>query len=229
MKLQRGIANFLIRTCGLRRLHGSGLQKTVRTFLDEIDLEHLRETYPCKCCADRHEFYQCIESTLIGGEAIDFLEFGVYQGESIREWNLLNKHPESRFFGFDSFEGLPESWRESQEKGHFSLGGALPEVEDRRTTLVKGWFDKTVPQFAKEFVPRNRLVLHLDADLYTSTLLPLVYLSPFLVPGSVLIFDEFYDRDHEFKAFCDYLKLSKAAFRACCQMDDYGKVSFQLL
>lgn len=48
---------------------------------------------------------------LVVGEQNDrpilFLEFGVYEGNSIRRWAGLTTHPESRFVRFDSFEGLP--------------------------------------------------------------------------------------------------------------------------
>ena len=153
---------------------------------------------------DRSEMYKLINSSLQEGTPIDFLEFGVFRGDSIREWCGLNQNPESRFYGFDSFQGLPNEWRDGQGKGHFDVNGTLPQIADDRVKFIKGWFDQTVPQFAKDFVPKNRLLLHLDADLYSSTILPLIYLNGCLGPGSLLIFDEFYDRNHEFKAFKDF-------------------------
>src|SRR5450759_5205658 len=39
-----------------------------------------------------------------------YLEFGVFEGESMRYWaNRLN-NPKANLHGFDSFEGLPETW-----------------------------------------------------------------------------------------------------------------------
>ena len=40
-----------------------------------------------------------------------FLEFGVHKGYSIQKFASYNKHAESKFIGFDSFEGLPTDWR----------------------------------------------------------------------------------------------------------------------
>jgi len=226
---KRRIANFLIVGCGLRRLHDTRLQSAIQSVLDEIDLQHLRDNHPCRNCADRAEMYQFVQSSAIGDEPIDFLEFGVFRGDSIREWSELNQRSESRFYGFDSFEGLPDAWREGQGKGHFDMHGAVPKIADARVSLIKGWFDETVPIFLRDFTPKNRLLLHLDADLYSSTLVPLVLFLRYLRAGSLLIFDEFYDRNHEFKAFQDFLKISKHPYRLVCQMENYAKVCIELL
>jgi len=228
MRNTRWIADFFILSCGLRRLHNTRLQRAVRAVLDEIDLQHLRDNHPCRQCADRSEMYKFVNGAVIKDAAIDFLEFGVFRGDSIRYWSTINRHPESRFYGFDSFEGLPAAWREGQGKGHFNVGGALPEIADTRVRFVKGWFDETIPQFVKDFVPKNRMLLHFDADLYSSTLMPLVYFMSSFRAGSLLIFDEFYDRDHEFKAFQDFLKLSKSQYRIVCATKNYGKVCIEL-
>jgi hypothetical protein len=42
------------------------------------------------------------------------------------------------------------------------------------------------------------------------------------------MFDEFYDRNHEFKALQDYVKISKVQFRAVAQMGNYGRVCLEL-
>jgi O-methyltransferase len=229
MKTKRRVINFLLVGCQLRRLHNSAFQRLVRSVLDEIDLQCLRDLHRCPSFSERNEMYEYVNSSVVGNGAIDYLEFGVYQGESIRHWASINPHLDSRFYGFDSFEGLPESWRETQKKGHFSVNGNMPQISDGRVFFVKGWFDKTVPGFVETFAPKQRLVIHLDADLYSSTMIALVFLNKWMAPGTLLIFDEFYDRQHEFKAFQDFQRIWKRDFRVICQMDNYGRVCIELL
>jgi hypothetical protein len=126
---KRRVADLFIKRCGLRRLYNTNLQKLIRTVLDEIDLQHLRDNHPCYSCADRTEMYRYVNASILKATAIDFLEFGVFRGESISEWISINKDRASRFYGFDSFEGLPENWRQGQDKGHFDVGGNIPQID----------------------------------------------------------------------------------------------------
>jgi O-methyltransferase len=129
----------------------------------------------------------------------------VFRGESIRRWSQLNTSPNSRFFGFDSFEGLPEEWS-GVPKGSYSAKGELPAIDDPRVHFVKGWFQETVPNFLMGYkaVEKNRLVIYNDCDLYSSTLFCLTQFNSVMTPGTILIFDEFGDLLHEFRAFLDY-------------------------
>ena len=51
---------------------------------------------------------------------------------------------------------------------------------------------------------RHRLVVNVDCDIYSATLFVLGTLDKFFVPGSIIIFDDFYSMNDEFKAFVDY-------------------------
>lgn len=140
----------------------------------------------------------------IGDAPVDYLEFGVWQGATILKWLGMNRHPDSRFVGFDSFEGLPEDWVPGQPKGTFSTGGAQPRVDDQRGSFVKGWFQNTLYGFLEDFRPRGQLVIHVDCDLYSSTLFVLSALDRHLTPGTFIIFDDFSSMTHEFAAWLDY-------------------------
>jgi O-methyltransferase len=142
----------------------------------------------------------------LGAGPIDYLEFGVSAGTSIKRWAVLNTNENSRFFGFDSFEGLPEAWGAGSPKGAYSTQGRIPVVEDSRVTFVKGWFHDTVPGFLATFSTRSRLVVHIDSDLYSSAAYALAKLDPLMKPGTIVIFDEFSSVLHEFRAWMDYQK-----------------------
>lgn len=127
------------------------------------------------------------------------LEFGVRFGNTIRQIAALAKQP---VHGFDSFEGLPESWH-AEAKGSYTTGGRLPDVP-AGVTLHKGWFDATLQGFLAQHPGPVRFV-NIDCDLYSSTKTVLDLLAPRMVAGSVLVFDEYIGNAHwredEFKAF----------------------------
>ena len=143
-------------------------------------------------------------SGLCGDAPIDYLEFGVWQGESFRKWLGMNGNAESRFYGFDSFEGLPEDWIEGQPKGAFSTGGRTPEMGDARGSFVVGWFQETLYPFLDNFAGCRQLVVHIDCDLYSSTLFVLAALDRKMPSGTIVIFDDFSSLRHEFAAWLDY-------------------------
>ncbi|MCU0784715.1 MAG: class I SAM-dependent methyltransferase [Verrucomicrobia bacterium] len=155
-------------------------------------------------CDDREPLYNHI-ATLVQ-EPVSYLEFGVFKGSTLRHWSGLLKHQGSLLHGFDSFEGLPEIWGYFVDKATLDVGGVMPKFEDPRVQLFKGWFNETLPPYLREFKPNPVLILHLDADVYSSTIFVLRELKPFLRPGTVLIFDEFFDREHELKAFSEFLQ-----------------------
>jgi len=165
----------------------------------------------------RRAVYSHINSQVVANEAVDYLEFGVYKGNSIKAWLELNSNPHSRFFGFDSFEGLPEAWNHltfSDSAGTFNVQGRTPDLKDGRVTFVKGWFQDTLPSFVWKFEPRNRLVVHLDADLHSSTLFVLTQLHRLMRPGTVLIFDDFSSTSTcVFRAFQDFLSAYPCKYR----------------
>lgn len=47
--------------------------------------------------------------------------------------------------------------------------------------------------------------------------------------GTLLTFDEFYDRENEFKALMDWQKIYKKNFRIVAEMGNYGKICAELV
>jgi len=163
----------------------------------------------CPSFPDKYAMYEYIQTNIIGDEPIDYLEFGVCTGTSLRRWVDINRNERSRFFGFDTFEGLPEVWNQftgSLRIGHFSTNGELPAIDDSRVEFIKGLFQDTLKGFIDRCPPVNRLLIHVDADLYSAALYVLSTLHPFMKTGSLVLFDEFASVNSEFRAFCDYSK-----------------------
>ncbi len=135
-----------------------------------------------------------------------WLEFGVASGNSI---NYFSKFTNNKMYGFDSFEGLPEKWRDGFEKRAFSTYGVLPKV-NKNVELVKGWFNQTLPAFMEK---HNKKVsfIHMDADLYSSTKYIFNILKNYIDDGCVIIFDElinyrgFNGNTGELKAFYEFI------------------------
>ena len=160
---------------------------------------------------------------------MDYLEFGVHEGNSILYWAQLDSDTNSRFFGFDSFRGLPEEWNKAYPKGHFDTGGRVPETVDQRIKFIPGLFQNSLPSFLRTFGRQIRLVVHLDCDLYTSTLFCLTQLDTILTPGTILILDEFGDVLHEFRAFHDYISAYRKHFQVICSHDNFYTVAFKVI
>ena len=114
-----------------------------------------------------------------------FLEFGVWQGSWLRQMAALR---EERFYGFDSFEGLPEPWS-VYGAGTFDTGGVLPDMPPN-VELVKGWFDDTIGPFLAQH-PEPVSFVHLDCDLYSSAKTVLDAIGERCREGTQIVLDDF--------------------------------------
>ncbi|SDR50079.1 Macrocin-O-methyltransferase (TylF) [Paraburkholderia tuberum] len=141
--------------------------------------------------------------SLVKGDGL-ICEFGVFSGRSI---NHIASHVNTEVYGFDSFEGLPERWRDGYGQGFFKVD-RLPKVS-KNVVLIKGWFDKTLPDFVKS---QSKAVafLHIDCDLYSSTKTIFDNLGEKIKPGCVIVFDEYFNypgwKEGEIKAFHEFLE-----------------------
>lgn len=136
---------------------------------------------------------------------INYMEFGVASGQSFRWFLAQNKNAQSKFYGFDTFTGLPEDWG-GFKKGAFANNNKAPEISDPRGQFYQGLFQQTVPGFLKVFDNDKRNIILLDADLYSATLYALASMAPYLKEGDIIFFDEFAVPTHEFKAFTDFMQ-----------------------
>jgi len=152
-----------------------------------------------------------------------FLEFGVASGRTISH---IANQLETTIYGFDSFEGLPETWRSGIYKGAFA--GPLPPVPPN-AHLIKGSFDQTLPEFLKSH-PENVSLLHVDCVLYSSTKTILDLLAPRVVSGSVVVFDEYWNypgwQRHEHLAFQEFITSNHIACEPIGFVPSHQQVGF---
>ncbi|MDB5210166.1 MAG: class SAM-dependent methyltransferase, partial [Sediminibacterium sp.] len=77
---------------------------------------------PVRDYSKRYNLYQFISDNYQQADKkIVYLEFGVAGGDSFNWWLSSNRNEGSRFFGFDTFEGLPEKWGSFYKKGDMSF------------------------------------------------------------------------------------------------------------
>ena len=134
------------------------------------------------------------------------LEFGVGCGASM--WRL-SKNTTRRVIGFDSFEGLPEPWKYSDETIY--QAGDMNYDPPRRlpnVIYVKGWFADSIPVWKKTY-KADIAFIHIDADLYSSCKTVLTELNEQIVPGTIILFDEIFNyqywKEGEWKALQEWI------------------------
>jgi len=145
-----------------------------------------------------------------------YLEFGVRGGGSVNHIARMNRR--RTIHGFDSFEGLPEAWTGwTMDKG--AMGGeGVPDVESN-VRLEIGWFDDTLPGFVAGHDGPLALA-HIDSDIYSSCKTVLDNLASRIVPGSVIVFNEYFNypnwKQHEFRAFQEFCAAHAVEYEYLC-------------
>ena len=134
-----------------------------------------------------------------------FLEFGVYKGGSIR-FIAGQTGAKQIVHGFDSFRGLQESW--SGDSFSFDLKGRAPKVP-QNVILHQGFFADTLPGWLEQN-PGPAAFIHIDSDLYEPARCVFEYLEDRILPGTVIVFDEYFNypnwQAHEFRAFSELVE-----------------------
>ncbi len=172
-------------------------------------------------------FQKLVDQVVTRESALTYLEFGVASGESFRWWLANNSNTASVFHGFDTFEGLPENWGVFYAKGAMKFD--LPDIKDTRAHFYKGLFQQTLVPFINNNDKRlasSRLVIHMDADLFSSTIFTLSQLYPYLKRGDVILFDEFNVPRHEYKAFKIFTESFHINLKLIYAVNNYYQTGF---
>lgn len=236
--LRLGLEGFNFRVRELIRRY---LRKLIEIALTDLDLmgalrdigssaaferAHLQDAADFK---GRHQLYRFVLSQTVNQDGGLFLEFGVYKGTSINRFADIR--PDVRWYGFDSFQGLPEAWTLGARKGSFDVKGVLPPVRGN-VTLIQGFFERTLPAFVAEHCADRVAFLHVDCDLYSATKTIFSELGALLQLGCIVVFDEYFNypgwEDGEYKAFSEYIASTGRAFEYIGYVRTGGQVAVRL-
>lgn len=187
----------------------------------EKNLQNAREI------SSRYEMFRfALDNVSIEGL---FLEFGVYMGDSI---NYIAKQTSKQIHGFDSFDGLPEYWEPGYDKGALAIKNKRKLKFINNVVLHVGYFKDTLPGF----VEKNRddvALLHIDADLYSSTCTVFSYLENQIKKGTIIIFDEYFNfsnwQIHEYKAFKEFCDKTQNKYEYIGYNRFCGQVAVKIL
>ena len=225
----------------IRELARRWLRKVIELAITDLDLmNRFREVtasaaFEAEHLKDAAAFIQRIQlhhwivrNVPLSGDL--FLEFGVYQGDSIKR--LAQLKSDVTWYGFDSFVGLPEAWNLGAKAGAFSRGGVLPPVLGN-VKLTKGFFEQTLPDFVAAHKGEAIAVMHIDCDLYSATKTVLSLTRPLLKPGTIIIFDELINyprwQDGEYKALMEFASEQMMRFEYLAYTRTGSQVAIKVL
>lgn len=157
----------------------------------------------------------------------DYYEFGLYRGYTFwtaqQAADQLNM-TDMRFFGFDSFSGLPDVEGADRDAGIFISGDYSCSKEEvtkylsengfdwTRGCLVEGFFDESLTEKLKQDLGLGpAAVVMIDCDLYQSAVPVLTFVEDLLQGGTVLLFDDWHcfgddPQRGEIRAFSEFVE-----------------------
>ena len=175
----------------------------------------------------RSFFTGCIEKlqTIKGNDIGDYLEFGVFNGSSLGSAYLTAKNmnlKSMKFFGFDSFEGLPEGTDDEHDilqKGFYCCPFEKTKeclkrrgINPENIVWVKGLYQDTLNiETIKEYNIQKIGIVFIDCDTYSSSKTVLDFLATLVTEAAIFCFDDWklYDMDikgtGEYKSFNEFL------------------------
>ena len=171
-----------------------------RTWMDKVSAIKQERTFLLNHCEACQLISAVTATEKLGGE---MAELGVASGASAK---LISEYAPSRTLHlFDTFEGLPDVTE--VDSPHFARGQFSSRVADvreylggRNVRFYKGLF----PATAEPVKDRLFSFVHLDADLYESTIAGLQFFYPRMCPGAILICHDYLTSEGVNAAFREF-------------------------
>lgn len=208
----------------LKKIRAKIISKRYKKKRDEFIYEKYKKfsMIPSKVYADN--LLLCDSINNIEGCIV---ECGVWRGGMIAGiYEYVTK--KRKCFLFDSFEGLPEVrendgeaakiWQKTNDgvgldncKAEILFAEKAMELANSQNhTIVKGWFDVTLPNIE---ISEPIAILRLDGDWYDSTMVCLENLYPLVAENGIIIIDDYYAWDGCSRAVHDYLSKNNLPLR----------------
>lgn len=166
-------------------------------------------------------FSGCIKmlQEIRGKDIGDYLEFGVFNGSSLSSMyqasKKLNLH-DTRFFGFDAFQGLP-SGAENEDDGVWKKGFYTCSFEKMQDCLqrrdidpstinwVNGWYASTLNEDTiNKYEIKDIGIVFIDCDTYSSSKAVLDFIAPLLTKEAIVCLDDWKLNDLDIKGMGEY-------------------------
>ena len=244
--MQQSLIN-LVKKTGIHRLANRMAPRSYQRWQDYHSIKsQVAQGYELVDLPELEREYKKAVSWLIdnvGRDAIgDYLEFGVFYGSSLACMHkvldeLGVRH--TRLFGFDSFEGLPESlhpddkvWGAGEFKSSYAYAREfLTErgVDWNRVFLTKGWFSDTlIPSFIQQERLKKAGLIMVDCDMYVSAKQALDFCGPLIQDEAIVFFDDWNSGglaeggQGEKRAFDEFLKQNPGF-----QTEEFGAYAYK--
>lgn len=159
------------------------------------------------------------------------VECGVFKGASLIRWatfrDLLENAHSRMIIGFDTFGRFPAALdpveqsyvdRFTAEAGDVSLSKeriqrVLDHKKLQNTELVVGDINETVPDYIKNSPHLKIALLHIDTDLYEPAAAALKWFYDAVVPGGIIVLDDYGTFPGETQAVDEFIKKNQLAVR----------------
>ena len=99
--------------------------------------------------------------------------------------------------------------------------------------LHSGWFEDTLPEFQQSIGLQPLALMHIDCDLYSSTCTILDALAANIVPGTIIIFDEYLNypgwQQDEFRAWQEHVVKYHRRYEYIGRVNAHQQVAVRVL
>lgn len=148
------------------------------------------------------------------------VECGVFKGASLIRFaqfrDMLESVYSRKIIGFDIFGQFPRGGGDDKFISDFEAqaGNGIPvdelyNVLNKKgicnVELVKGDISKTIPEYVEKHKELRISLLHIDVDVYLSTKISLDHLYEHVIPGGLIVFDDYGVVEGETKAVDEFL------------------------